>query len=42
MSIDDSEQEDLLSLLPSCVSWIDNELARGRGVLVHCQVRSID
>jgi len=37
ITIDDEDEEDLLSVLPSCVSWIDNELGKGRGVLVHCQ-----
>jgi hypothetical protein len=36
--LDDTEEEEILKFLPSCVSWIAKELSKGKGVLVHCQV----
>ena len=35
--LDDTVEADILRFLPRCVGIINNELEKGRGVLVHCQ-----
>ncbi|TDL19058.1 phosphatases II [Rickenella mellea] len=35
--LDDTENVDVLSLLPDCIAFIGGELEKGRGVLVHCE-----
>ena len=37
IQLDDTEDADALAFFPQCISFIENELDRGRGVLVHCQ-----
>lgn len=37
VSLDDLEDEDILTHMGPCVKFIEKELANGRGVLVHCQ-----
>jgi dual specificity phosphatase 12 len=34
--INDMEDADLLSFLPPAVGFIEKEIEKGRGVLVHC------
>ncbi|TDL15593.1 phosphatases II [Rickenella mellea] len=35
--VDDSETEDLLRHFPKCIQFMEEELSKGFGVLVHCQ-----
>ncbi|KAL5522325.1 YVH1 [Sanghuangporus sanghuang] len=37
IQLDDTEDADALAFFPQCISFIENELEQGRGVLVHCQ-----
>ena len=37
VEIDDTEEEDILNHLIACISFIEAELEKGHGVLVHCQ-----
>jgi len=37
IEIDDTEQEDILKHLIACISFIEAELEKAHGVLVHCQ-----
>lgn len=37
IEIDDVEEEDILNHLIACISFIEAELDKGHGVLVHCQ-----
>lgn len=37
IQLDDTEDSDALAFFPQCISFIENELDNGRGVLVHCQ-----
>ncbi|EJD00661.1 uncharacterized protein FOMMEDRAFT_22408 [Fomitiporia mediterranea MF3/22] len=37
IQLDDTEDADALAFFPQCISFIENELDQGRGVLVHCQ-----
>ncbi|GJJ14883.1 hypothetical protein Clacol_009152 [Clathrus columnatus] len=37
VSINDTEDEDVLVHFPKCVEWISSELQKKRSVLVHCQ-----
>ncbi|KAL5512331.1 hypothetical protein ACEPAG_3323 [Sanghuangporus baumii] len=37
IQLDDVEDADALAFFPQCISFIENELEQGRGVLVHCQ-----
>ncbi|KAI5118504.1 hypothetical protein M0805_004004 [Coniferiporia weirii] len=36
IQLDDMEGADALAFFPQCISFIENELDQGRGVLVHC------
>lgn len=36
--LDDTAETDALVYFPACIEWIDSEITKGRGVLVHCQV----
>lgn len=36
--LDDVAGSDALIHFPACIEWIDSELKKDRGVLVHCQV----
>ncbi|KAF8492512.1 hypothetical protein JB92DRAFT_2751557 [Gautieria morchelliformis] len=36
--LDDTTVSDAIVHFPVCIEWIDSELKKGRGVLVHCQV----
>jgi len=36
--LDDTDDADALVHFPACNHWIDTEIKKGRGVLVHCQV----
>ncbi|KIJ36307.1 hypothetical protein M422DRAFT_212249 [Sphaerobolus stellatus SS14] len=35
--LDDTDDADALAHFPACNQWIDAEIKKGRGVLVHCQ-----
>ena len=37
VELDDTDEADVLQHLPKCVEVINNEIEKGRGVLVHCQ-----
>ncbi|KZS93916.1 hypothetical protein SISNIDRAFT_410716 [Sistotremastrum niveocremeum HHB9708] len=36
--LDDTEDADALSVFPMCIAWIDKELEKEKGILIHCQV----
>ncbi|KAF8583306.1 hypothetical protein K439DRAFT_1412331 [Ramaria rubella] len=35
--LDDTDEADALVHFPACIEWIDSQIKKGRGVLVHCQ-----
>lgn len=37
IQLDDMEDADALAFFPQCIAFIEDELEKGRGVLVHCQ-----
>ena len=37
ITLDDTADADALGLFPGCIKWIEDQLAKGNGVLVHCQ-----
>lgn len=38
VDLDDTEVADALALFPQCIDFVEGELAKGRGVLVHCHL----
>ena len=38
VELEDRPEANVLAILPSCVNWIENEIGKGKDVLVHCQV----
>lgn len=36
VELDDDEEADALGFFPQCIAFIQAELDKGRGVLVHC------
>lgn len=38
VDLDDTEVADALALFPQCIDFVESELAKGRGVLVHCHL----